>query len=217
MVTRENGYVYQTHPRTKGSTGYPDKIRETEYFRDARFLGTGWKAMPSDLSSPRLGERAFRILDDMNNWGLHKRTIGEVDVFQLDITHELYAHMNVNYLRLPELPDFDHYGRLLDALAKGEGFVSTGEIVLPRAEITGGRGDSIHVKTDIEFTFPLKLAEIVWGDGSRTYRQSIDLQSSHEFGHGAFEWDVDAPRWMWARLAVWDVAGDGAFTNPVWR
>ncbi len=66
MVTAEGGYVYQTHPRTKGSTGYPDKIRETDYFRDARFLGTGWKEMPSDLSSPRLGERAFKILDDMN-------------------------------------------------------------------------------------------------------------------------------------------------------
>jgi hypothetical protein len=217
MVTRENGYVYQTHPRTKGSTGYPDKIRDTEYFRDARFLGTGWKAMPSDLSSPRLGERAFRILDDMNNWGLHKRAIGEVDVFQLDTTHELYAHMNVNYLRLPELPDFDHYGRLLDAVAKGDGFVSTGEIVLPRAEITGGRGDSIHVKSEISYTFPLKLAEIVWGDGNETHRQSIDLQSTHEFGHGTFAWEVDAPRWTWARLAVWDVAGDGAFTNPVWR
>ncbi|HMJ60529.1 MAG TPA: hypothetical protein VK493_02160, partial [Bryobacteraceae bacterium] len=193
MVTDEGGYVYQTHPRTKGSTGYPDKIRETDYFRDARFLGTGWKAMPSDLSSPRLGERAFRILDDMNNWGLHKRTIGEVDVFQLDTTHELYAHMNVNYLRLPELPDFDHYGRLLDAVAKGDGFVSTGEIVLPRAAITAGGGDSIHVKTEINYTFPLKLAEIVWGDGSETHRQSIDLQSRHEFGHDEFAWDVDAP------------------------
>jgi hypothetical protein len=217
MVTTEGGYVYQTHPRTKGSTGYPDKIRDTEYFRDTRFLGTGWKAMPSDLSSPRLGERAFKILDDMNNWGLHKRAIGEVDVFQLDTTHELYAHMNVNYLRLPELPDFDHYGRLLDALAKGDGFVSTGEIILPRAAITAGRGDSIHVKAEIGYTFPLQLAEIVWGDGTETHRQSIDLQSTHEFGHGDFGWDVDAPGWTWARLAVWDVAGDGAFTNPVWR
>src|SRR4051794_26739650 len=68
MISGEGGYVYQTHPRTKGSTGYPDKIKDTFYFRDPRYLGTGWKAMPSDLSSPRLGERAFRILDDMNNW-----------------------------------------------------------------------------------------------------------------------------------------------------
>ena len=58
MVRREGGYMYQTHPRTKGSTGFPDQIRETEHFRDARYLGAGWKAMPSDLSSPRLGERA---------------------------------------------------------------------------------------------------------------------------------------------------------------
>src|SRR4030095_11068197 len=26
LVRREGGYMYQTHPRTKGSTGYPDKI-----------------------------------------------------------------------------------------------------------------------------------------------------------------------------------------------
>jgi hypothetical protein len=217
MVKEEGAYVYQTHPRTKGSTGYPDKIRNTDYFRDARFLGTGWKAMPSDLSSPRLGERAFKILDDMNNWGLRKRTIGEVDVFQLDMTHELYAHMNVNYLPLAELPDFDHYGSLLDAVAKGAGFISTGEIVLPQATITAGRGDSIRVETEVDYTFPLRLAEIVWGDGSETHRKLIDLQSTLEFGHNKFAWEADAPGWIWARFAVWDVAGDGAFTNPVWR
>jgi hypothetical protein len=217
MVSEEGGYVYQTHPRTKGSTGYPDKIRETDYFRDPRYLGTGWKAMPSDLSSPRLGERGFKILDDMNNWGLHKRTIGEVDVFQLDTTHELYAHMNVNYLRLPELPDFDHYGRLLEAVAKGDGFISTGEIVLPAASITAGSADSIQVKARVDYTFPLRLAEIVWGDRMETHRELIVLQSTHEFGHDDFSWNINAPQWTWARLAVWDVAGDGAFTNPVWR
>jgi len=115
MVRREGGYMYQTHPRTKGSTGFPDQIRETEHFRDARYLGAGWKAMPSDLSSPRLGERALKLLDDMNNWGLRKRLLGEVDVFQIDSTHELYAHMNVNYVRLPRLPDFEHYGEVVEA------------------------------------------------------------------------------------------------------
>jgi hypothetical protein len=28
---------------------------------------------------------------------------------------------------------------------------------------------------------------------------------------------VKAPGWKWARIAVWDVAANGAFTNPVWR
>ena len=82
MIKLEGGVVYQTHPRTKGSTGYPDKILDTPYFKDTNYLGTGWKAMPSDLSSPRLGERAFKTIDDLNNLGLHKRMIAEVDVFQ---------------------------------------------------------------------------------------------------------------------------------------
>jgi hypothetical protein len=216
MVKREGGYVYQTHPRTKGSTGYPDKIRETSYFRDARYFGTGWKALPSDLSTPRLGERAFNILDDMNNWGLHKRTVGEVDVFQIDTTHELYAHMNVNYLRMDRLPAFDDYGTLLEKMAAGDGFISTGEILLPHTTI-GGEADSVQVKATVEYTFPLRLAEIVWGDGHQTHRESIDLQSTREFGKGDYNWTVRAPGWTWARVAVWDVAGDGAFTNPTWR
>ena len=140
LVKREHGYVYQTHPRTKGSTGYPDAIKDTDYFRDPRYLGAGWKAMPSDLSLPRLGERAFRTIDDMNNLGLHKRMLGEVDVFQLDTTHELYGHMNVNYVRLPALPSYEHYGELLDAVARGDSFISTGEILIPDARGEGRRG-----------------------------------------------------------------------------
>jgi len=93
LVKQEHGYAYLTHPRTKGSTGYPDKIQDTFYFRDPPYFGTGWKAMPSDLSLPRLGERAFKTSDDMNNLGLHKVMLGEVDVFQLSPTDELYAHM----------------------------------------------------------------------------------------------------------------------------
>jgi hypothetical protein len=217
MIISEGGYVYQTHPRTKGSTGYPDKIRDTDYFRDRRFLGAGWKAMPSDLSSPRLGERAFKVLDDMNNWGMHKRTIGEVDVFQVDTSDELYSQMNVDYVRLPELPDFDHYGRLLDQVARGNGFISTGEIVLPSASIEETSAEVLQVNVEVSSTFPLRLAEIVWGDGTKTHRKLINLQSTREFEDHRFEWEVKAPRWTWARIAVWDVAADGAFTNPVWR
>jgi hypothetical protein len=216
VVKAENGQVYQTHPRTKGSTGYPDKILETEYFRDARYLGVGWKAMPSDLSSPRLGERSFKTIDDLNNLGLRKRLLGEVDVFQLDTTHELYGHMNINYVRLPALPSFDHYGELLDAVARGDYFTSTGEIVLPVVEWKPA-GDHIATHVSASYTFPLHIAEIVWGDGTQTQRKIIPLDTTREFGSGSFDWTLDAPGWKWARLAVWDIAGNGAFTNPMWR
>lgn len=217
MVHDEGGYMYQTHPRTKGSTGYPDRIRDTQQFRDSRYIGAGWKAMPSDLSSPRLGERSLKLLDDMSNWGLKKRIFGEIDVFQIGATHELYAHMNVNYVRLPSLPSFDNYGQIIDALAKGDFFVTTGEVLLPSVTISPGSGDSINVRAKVNYTLPLSIAEVVWGDGAATHRKILPLADTREFGDREFTWELKAPNWKWARFAVWDVAGDGAFVNPVWR
>lgn len=216
LVRREGGWMYQTHARTKGSTGYPDAIRDTPHFRDPRYFGAGWKAMPSDLSSPRLGERGLTLLDDMQNWGLNKRLLGEVDVFQFDHTHELYAHMNVNYVKIGRLPSFDNYDRLLEPLLAGEFFVSTGEVLLPSWEI-GGTDAEIAVKADVRGTFPLQFAEVVWGDGTGTQREIFDLSESGEFSSGSYSWKVRAPGWTWARLAIWDVAANGAFVNPVRR
>ncbi len=217
MVRAENGFVYQTHPRTKGSTGYPDKIRTTEHFLDAHYFGAGWKSLPSDLSSPRLGERAFKLLDDMNNWGLPKRLMGEVDVFQIDPTHELYSHMNVNYVKLANLPSFENSGQLLDAVRRGEFFTTTGEVLLPEVQIVESTRGGIRVTARIDHTFPLEFAEIVWGDGVETRRKLIPLTTTRSFAKYDFAADVDAHGWKWARFAVWDVAANGAFVNPVWR
>jgi hypothetical protein len=217
LVKLEHGYAYQTHPRTKGSTGYPDKILNTEYFRDPQYFGTGWKAMPSDLSSPRLGERGFKTIDDLNNLGLHKVMLGEVDVFQLSSTDELYGHMNVNYVRLDKLPDFDHYKTLLDAVARGDDFISTGEVLMPHSKLSASAGDSIHAVVNVTATFPLRVGEVVWGDGHETHTERFTLDTSHEFSQKTYQWDVKAPGWTWARVAVWDVAGGGAFSNITWR
>ncbi len=217
LVRREKGYMYQTHPRTKGSTGFPDKIRDLEYFRDPRYLGAGWKQMPADLSSPRLGDRSLLLLDDMNNWGLRKIIFGEVDVFQFDHTHEIYAHMNTNYLKIDRLPDFNHYGELLEPWAKGEFFTTTGEVLLPEVEITTASPSEISVRASVQWTFPLRFAEIVWGDGHATDREIIPLEKTREFNSQTFEWKAKAEGWKWARVAVWDIAGNGAFVNPVWR
>jgi hypothetical protein len=217
LVRLEHGYAYQTHPRTKGSTGYPDKILSTEYFRDPQYFGTGWKAMPSDLSSPRLGERGFKTIDDLNNLGLHKVMLGEVDVFQLSSTDELYGHMNVNYVRLDKLPDFDHYKTLLDAVARGDDFISTGEVLMPHSLLISGAGDLLRAEVDVDSTFPLRVAEVVWGDGQETHTERFALDTTREFAHQTFEWEITATNWKWARVAVWDVAGGGAFSNNTWR
>lgn len=216
LLRAENGYMYQTHPRTKGSTGFPDQIRDSEQLKSPFHLGAGWKAMNTDLSSPRLGDRSFKTVDDLNNWGLHKRLIGEVDVFQVDTTHELYGHMNVNYLRLTAVPAFDHWSDALAALAKGDYFTTTGEVLLPKATLEA-RNDGVTATVTASWTFPLRMAEIVWGDGHETHRETFPLTDTTEFGQRKFTWDARAQNWKWARLAVWDIAGDGAFTTPIWR
>jgi len=216
LVRAENGFVYETHPRTKGSTGFPDAILDTPWFADNHYRGTGWKQMPSDLSSPRLGERAFKVHDDLANRGFHKKLFGEVDVFQLDDTHELYAHMNVNYVRMPALPSWRDYSQVLDALGRADGFVTTGEILLPRVDWQPA-GDTVRVNASLRWTFPLRMAEIVWGDGKQTHHQEIDLSKTGQYGERSFTWSAAATNWKWARLAVWDVADDGAFTNAIWR
>jgi hypothetical protein len=217
LVRREGGYMYQTHPRTKGSTGFPDKIVDTEHFRDPRYLGAGWKAMPADLSSPRLGDRAFTLLDDLSNQGLRKRIFGEVDMFQFDHTHELYAHMNINYIRLDRLPEFDRWGDALVPLARGDYFTTTGEVLLPRVDLSKSSANEIVAAVDAQWTFPLRFAEIVWSDGKTTHRETIQLTETHEFGKRTFDWRAPAAGWQWARVAVWDIAGNGAYVNPVWK
>ncbi len=173
--------------------------------------------MPSDLSSPRLGERALKLLGDMNKWGLKKRLPGEVDVFQIDSTHELYSHLNANCVRILELPKYDDYDSILQAVARGDYFISTGEILLPQWSIAPASPNEIVVRASVSYTFPLKMAEVVWGDGSETFRRIFPLDATHEFGKTSFEWKIEANNWKWARFAVWDEAADGAMTNPVWR
>lgn len=217
VLRMEKAQVYTSHPRTKGSRGYPDAYRDKPFYLDPLFLGGSWKAINTDYSSPRMGDRSLKLLDDMNNWGQPKKILGEADVFQFDETHELYAHMNINYVRLDRLPDFDNYSRVVDAISRGEFFVSTGEVLLPETKIAPGTGDQLVVTAKVRWTFPLRFAEIVWGDGKSTHRQEIALTDTPSFGEKSFRWQVEATGWKWARIAVWDIAANGAFVNPVWR
>ena len=41
MVKAENLLVFMPHPRSKGSTGYPDAIKDTPWFLDEHYRGIG--------------------------------------------------------------------------------------------------------------------------------------------------------------------------------
>jgi hypothetical protein len=89
-----------------------------------------------------------------------------------------------------------------------------------RAAIKGyqvdGTGDQRTIVADVEWTFPLSFAEVVWGDGKKVDRQVIPATDLPPFGSKHFAVPFDANGRSWVRFAVWDSAGNGAFVQPVW-
>jgi hypothetical protein len=226
LTQAENGLMWTAHPRTKSSYGFPDRYREEAFYRSDRFLGAAWKAMPADLSQPRLGTRVLNLFDDMANGGQRKYILGEVDVFKVMPDYELYGHMNINYLKLDRLPRFDEgWQPVLDALRAGHFFVTTGEVLLPEFTVGGKEsGQSLKLAGDMKvevtarlaWTFPPAFAEVIWGDGRQVHRRRVDLGAEGAFSAKVLRVPVDLRGAKWVRLEAWDVAANGAFTQPVW-
>lgn len=226
LLEEEGGLAWTAHARTKGSTGFPDAYKEESFFHSDRFNGAAWKAIPADLSIPNMGRRVLGLMDDMANWGERKYVIGEADLFKLEPDYEIYGHMNINYLQLDKLPKFeDGWKEVLDAMESGKFFVSTGEVLIPEFSVDGkGSGESIRLKSNgkaemevkAEWTFPLNYAEIVSGDGEQVYRQRIDLSDTRAFDQQAFQFTAELKGRKWFRIEIWDVAANGAFTQPIW-
>jgi hypothetical protein len=213
LMEMEKGLMWTAHPRIKSSFGFPDAQRGKDFFRSDRFLGAAWKAMPADYSHDRLGRRVLDLLDDMNNWGPPKMVLGEVDVFRVEPEYELYGHMNVNYVKLDRVPRFSRgWQPLLDALRAGEFFVTTGEVLIPAWSLDRKASE---VTAEVNWTFPPAFAEVITGDGSRVHRQRVDLADGESFGSRTLRIPVDLRDMQWVRLEVWDVAANGAFTQPI--
>jgi hypothetical protein len=226
LLELENGLAWTAHARTKGSTGYPDKYKDENFYSSDRFLGAAWKAMPADLSLPRLGQRVLDLMDDMANWGHKKHVIAEADLFTVEPENEMYAHLNVNYLQLDRLPNYSEgWQPVLDAMRKGKFFVTTGEVLLPRFTVNGkgpgetlslGRNGKATIQLEVDWTFPLQFAEIISGDGKEVYRERINLDSTRAFGRKQFTFSANLANRKWVRVEVWDAAVNGAFTQQVW-
>ena len=216
MLRKEDSYMWQSHPRTKSSTGYPDAARETEHFRSDRFVGASWESLPVDLSEQRLCEkRCFGVLDDMNNWAGPKYLIAEGDTYMKYPDDETYPYLNVNYVKLDRVPKFSEgWDPVLKAVRAGDFFVTTGEVLF-RNYAVEGTGARRTFTAEVEWTFPLEFVELVWGDGDKVDRQIVRATELAPFGSHKFRIPFETANKKWVRFAVWDAAGDGAFTQPV--
>lgn len=226
LLEKEQGLAWTAHARTKASTGYPDKYKEEDFFKSETFMGAAWKAIPGDLSLPTLSKRVLNLMDDIANWGLKKHIISEADIFTITRQNEMYAHLNVNYLQMDKLPNYaDGWKPVLDVIREGKFFVSTGEVLIPKFNINGkGAGETLKIDNNgkakinmqLNWTFPLSFVEIVSGDGSKVYRNRINLNTTQAFGKKDYSWATNLKGRKWVRVEAWDIATNGAFTQMVW-
>jgi len=212
MLKREDGLVWQAHPRTKGSSGYPDAIKDTAHFLSPNYIGGAFQSLPVDLSEERLCEqRCLGTLDDMNNWAAPKYALAEGDTYAKFPDDETYPHLIVNYIKLDRLPRFDESWKpITEAIQKGQFFVTSGEVLIHNVSWESNRAIA-----EIEWTFPLEFVEVVWGDGTTTGRTVIRDTRQPAFGKHRFEIPFNSTGKKWARVAAWDSAGNGAISMPV--
>lgn len=221
MARRENILISMPHPRTKGSTGYPDAIRNKAFFKDPHYQGIGFRwGMGLDLSEQRLCDRrCLTLLDDMSNWsadwpGPPKYLIAITETRYKAPGDEVYAASPVNYVKLDRLPPSDDVSPVVQALMRGDSFVTSGEVLVPSHALRGSGGSRTFV-ADVEWTFPMEFVEVVWGDGKTTGRKVIPATDLPPFGRQHFEIPFDASGQKWVRFAAWDSAGNGAILQPI--
>jgi hypothetical protein len=216
LLKQEQGLMWQAHPRTKGSAGYPDAVREQPHFLSDRFLGGSYQSLPVDQSEKRLCEkRCLGLMDEMNNWTGPKYLIAEGDTYMKYPDDETFPQLVVNYVKLDRVPKFDEdWSPILHAMRAGDFYVSSGEVLLRNWNLEGAGAHRTYT-AEVEWTFPLELVELVWGDGDTVHSQTVSTTDLAPFGSKKFSLPFDATGKKWIRFAAWDSAGNGAFTQPI--
>ena len=220
MVDAEKVLVSMPHPRTKGSTGFPDAIKDRAYFHDMQYHGFGLRwGMGIDGSERKTCEiRCLPLLNDMANWIVDKPEPLKYAISISEVRHQqpgddIYGSSPVTYVKLKDLPPANAVAPVIDALMKGDMYVTTGEVLVPNFEVRG-TGDKRTIVADVTWTFPLDEVEIVWGDGKKTGSQVVSTKDLPPFGSHHFEIPFDAKGKKWVRFAAWDSAYEGAILQP---
>ena len=221
MAAREDVLISMPHPRTKGSTGFPDAVKDTAAFKDPRYHGVGFRwGMGLDLSERRLCERrCLALLDDMSNWtadrpGPPKYMLSISEVRYQAPGDDIYASAPVSYVKLDRLPPPQDVSPVVRALTRGDSFVTSGEVLIPSYAVRGS-GAQRTIEAEVEWTFPLDFVEVVWGDGVKTGSQIVTATDQPPMGRHHFSIPFDLAGKKWVRFAAWDSAGNGALVQPI--
>lgn len=210
MLVAEGGAAWTTHPRTKGSVGFPDKMADSALFKSRHWIGASCSYLPADMSFKRLiDDRCEGFFNDMNQWRPPKYLIAEVDTYKKGADYDLYGDYLVNYVKMDRVPEFGDWGAVTQAILQGEFFVTSGEVLIRDLQVAGR-----EVVADIEWTFPLDFVEVVWGGTDGVAREVISTTELPPFSSKTFRLSFPEGA-KWVRFAAWDCAMNGAFSQPV--
>jgi hypothetical protein len=221
MAHRENAIFWMPHPDTKGSAGYPAAFKDKAFFTDAAYRGIGWRwGMDLDRSEQRLSDfRVLPLLDQINNWIADlpvppKYLTAITETYENMPGDDFYANSPVTYVKVASQPGPDNWAPIVDALKRGDAYVTSGEVLINNYAVQG-TGAQRTISADVEWTFPLEFVEVVWGDGVKVDRKIVPATDLSPFGKNHFSIPFDATGKKWVRFAVWDTAGNGAAVQPV--
>ena len=173
--------VSMPHPRTKGSTGFPDAIRTCRRSRIGSitvsvFAGASAQIFRRSVcasTGPAIARRYEQLVRACA--GPDEKIVSISEVRYQEPFDEIYLSSPVTYVKLDRLPPVDDTSSIIEALIAGRSFVTSGEVLMPTFEVRG-TGNQRNVVADVEWTFPLDMVEIVWGDGVRTNRKVVSTK-----------------------------------------
>ena len=151
LARLENMLIYMPHPRSKGSTGFPDAMQDTPQFLHDNYRGIGMRwGMGLDGSETRLCEiRCQTLLDDMNNWvadkpGPPKYVQAITETYENKPGDDIYSSGPVNYVKLAALPGPNDWTPVIDAMKRGDYFWTSGEVLITNYARSRHRGQAHH-------------------------------------------------------------------------
>ena len=170
-------------------------------------------------AQPQVLESYNQPLDTVNT-----NVVGTANLLEAYEDYELFGTMNINYLRMDEIPRYeDGWQPVVDVLGSGQFFVTTGEVLIPHFTLDEAEsGETItsngvvSLELELEWTYPLAYMELVSGDGTNVTRQRFDLSDTKEFNNRSISTFANVANQKWMRVEVWDIARNGAFSQPIW-
>jgi len=215
--------MWQTHPRTKSSDGYPDAVKDKPHFLSDRFAGASFQSLPVDQSQKRLCEvRCMDLLDDMNNWDGPKYLIAEATrnrtpVYQVSRKTETYRNWTSTTSSSTAFRSSPTAGcRCSMPCAPATVFRDFGRSSAACITPIQGTGAKRTFVCRRGLDLAAEFVELVWGDGKTTGRETSSATALRAvLERHRYRLPFDATGQEMDPFRGVGFAGNGASTHPV--